>query len=348
MIKVSHLKVQVSNFLLQDVNLDVDSGEYFIVLGPTGAGKTVLLEAIAGLYPILEGTITINGRDVTRLGPEKRGIVIVYQDQALFPHLSVAENVAFGLKSKRYSRSEIATRITDIAEVLGVADLLRRRPATLSGGEKQKVALARALVTEPDALLLDEPLSALDPQTKERMQRELMEIHRRLGVSVIHVTHDFEEAITLGDRVAVVNQGEIVQVGTPGDILRRPKSEFVANFALSQNVFSGEAKDDHGNNVTVDIGGVRLVVMTALRGMVHVSVRPEDIFISGTPLGSIEQNAFDGVITDVVDRGSVIYVRVNVPPDFVCLATRQSFGELNLSKGERVWIAFKTAAAHVF
>jgi len=234
MISIKNLKVNLGDFLLQNINLDIEPGEYFIVLGPTGAGKTVLLESIAGLYPVLEGEVWIGDKEITDLSPEKREIGIVYQDQVLFPHLSVEKNIAFGLKMRKCPKNEAKAKIDAIVEVVGISHLLRRSPATLSGGEKQKVALARALVTEPKVLLLDEPLSALDPETREKMQGELREMHRKVVVTIIHVTHDFEEAIALGHRVAVLNDGCIAQMGTPEEFLRRPSSEFVARFALSR------------------------------------------------------------------------------------------------------------------
>ncbi len=343
MISIKNLKVDLGSFLLRDINLDIEPGEYFITLGPTGAGKTVLLEAIAGLYPVLDGEIWIDGREITRLNSEKRGIGIVYQDQALFPHLSIEENIAFGLRMKKYPKREIKAKIDDMAEVVGISHLLKRSPVTLSGGEKQRVALARALVTEPKVLLLDEPLSALDPETRERMQGELKETHRRVKVTIIHVTHDFEEAIALGHRVAVLNDGRIAQIGIPEEILRHPNSEFVARFALSRNIFSGRIEDGF-----VNIGGIRLRVITELKDEVRLSLRPEDILISKEPLQSTARNSFQGVVSDIADRGSVVYVTVSLPPDFVCLVTRQSFEELQLKKGVRVWITFKASAIHVF
>jgi molybdopterin-binding protein len=343
MISIKNLKVDLGDFLLRDINLDIEPGEYFIILGPTGAGKTVLLEAIAGLYPVLKGEVWIDGREITRFSPEERGIGIVYQDQALFPHLSVEKNIAFGLRMKKYPKQEIKAKIDDMAEVVGSSHLLKRSPVTLSGGEKQRVALARALITEPKVLLLDEPLSALDPETRERMQGELREMHRLVKVTVIHVTHDFEEAIALGHRVAVLNDGRIAQVGTPEEILRHPSSEFVARFALSRNIFSGRAEDGF-----VDIGDVKLRVITELKGEVRLSLRPEDILISTEPVESSARNSFQGTITNIADRGSVVYVTVSLPPDFVCLVTRQSFEELQLRKGVRVWITFKASAIHVF
>jgi len=361
-ISIKNLKVNLGEFLLQNINLDVNSGEYFIILGPTGAGKTVLLEAIAGLYPVLEGEIWIDGREISRLNPEKRGIGIVYQDQALFPHLSVEGNIAFGLKMRKCPRDEIQAKINAVAEIVGILDLLKRSPVTLSGGEKQKVALARALVTEPRVLLLDEPLSALDPETKERMQGELRDIHRRVKVTIIHITHDFEEAIALGHRVAVLNDGSIVQVGTPPEFLRQPNSEFVARFALSRNIFSGKADNVGDGHALIDIGGVTLRAVTESRGEVRLSLRPEDILISKEPLQSTARNCFQGIVSDIADKGSVVYVTVSLRPDsyatkstilrgpldFICLITRQAFEELELRKGVRVWITFKASAVHVF
>ena len=180
MIEISNLTVKVGDFSLRDVSLDVDSGEYFIILGPAGAGKTVLLETIAGLHRVVKGTVAVDGEDITRYQPERRGLGIVYQDHVLFPHLSVWENVAFGLRFSKCDGREIQPRVDRIARLTGIDHLLQRKPVGLSGGERQRVSLARALVTEPRVLLLDEPLSALDPEARENMQRELAEIHRRL------------------------------------------------------------------------------------------------------------------------------------------------------------------------
>ncbi len=348
MIIIENLKVNLGEFLLRDINLDIRQGEYFIILGPTGAGKTVLLEAIAGLHPVLEGKIWIGDREITRLNPEKRGIGIVYQDQALFPHLSVEGNIAFGLKMRKCPKDEIKAKLNAMAEIVGISHLLKRSPLTLSGGEKQKVALARALVTEPRVLLLDEPLSALDPETKERMQGELREVHRRVKVTIIHVTHDFEEAIALGHRVAVLNDGCIAQIGTPEEFLRRPSSEFVARFALSRNIFSGKVVGIEDSCVVIDIGGTKLKATTETKGEVRLSLRPEDILISLEPLQSTARNCFQGVVSEIADRGSVIYITVTLPPDFISIITRQAFDELELRKGVRVWITFKASAIHVF
>ncbi len=348
MIGLRDVRVDLGAFVLHYINLSIDLGEYFILLVPTGAGKTVLLEAIAGLYPLMEGTIAVAGRDVTSVPPEKRGVSIVYQDQMLFPHLSVEKNIAFGLRSRKCPKSEVTRRVAVIADVMRVAHLLQRWPETLSGGEKQKVALARALVTEPSVLLLDEPLSALDPHTRETMQHELAEMHRELNVTIVHVTHDFEEAVALGDRVAVLNEGCIVQVGAPHEVLRHPTSKFVADFALSRNVFPAHAEFTDEGYSSADIGGVMVMAATAVSGPVHVMVRPEDILLSLDAMRSTARNVFRGTISEIVERGSILYVTVTVPPEFVCLITRQAREELRLEKGVDVWLHFKATAVHVF
>ena len=348
MIETKNLCVDLGSFQLQDINLTVDDGEYFIVLGPTGAGKTVLLETIAGLYPVKSGEIWLSGKEITRLEPEKRGISIVYQDQALFPHLSVKDNIVFGLRLRKQARQEIAASLDWLTELLGISHLLERKPNTLSGGERQKVALARALSIKPQVLLLDEPLSALDPESREAMQRELRRIHNRLKVTTIHVTHDFEEAIALGDHIAVLGEGRIKQVGTPKDIFNQPNSEFVARFAMTRNIFTGEVIDKGNGNTVFRTEDAELVVVTDLRGRLHASVRPEDILISPKPLHSSARNSFCGTITYIADRGSTLYLTVNLPPDFVCLVTRRSFEEMKLAEGNKVYITFKASAIHVF
>jgi len=348
MIQVKNLWVDLGDFLLRDISLDVEPGEYFIILGPTGAGKTVLLETIAGLYPLKRGEIWLEGKEVTRFEPEKRNISIVYQDHALFPHLSVAENILFGLKLRRCPHQEQAATLGWLSALLGIAYLLERKPDTLSGGEQQKVALARALSVKPRLLLLDEPLSALDPETREEVQKELHRLHRRLKVTTIHVTHDFEEAIALGNRIAVIGEGCIKQIGTSEQIFRQPNSEFVARFAMTRNIFTGEVIDSDNGNAIFCTGGAEIAVVTDLRGSFHASVRPEDILISPEPLRSSARNSFQGTITSVADKGSILYLTVTLPPDFICLVTHRSFDEMGLAEGQKVYITFKASAVHVF
>jgi len=315
------------------------------------------LETIAGLYPAQGGEIWLNGREITRLEPEKRGISFVYQDYVLFPHLSVRENIAFGLRRGKVGKKEAQDRVEWVVGLLGVSHLLDRKPDTLSGGEQQKVALARALIVSPEVLLLDEPVSALDPQTREGVQHELRQIHDRMQTTVIHVTHDFEEAIALGDRIAVLGEGRIQQVGTAEQVFRQPNSEFVARFAMARNIFAGEVVDGEvargdspwrEGQALINVEGTELAVVTELRGRLHASLRPEDILLSTQPLHSSARNSFQGVITHIADRGSTLYLTVRVPPDFVCLITRRSFEEMRLGEGKEVYITFKASAVHVF
>ncbi|TRZ49100.1 MAG: ABC transporter ATP-binding protein [Dehalococcoidia bacterium] len=348
MIQIKNLCVDLGDFLLRDINLNVEAGEYFVILGPTAAGKTVLLESLAGLYPLKSGEIWLRGNEVTRLSPERRGISIVYQDHVLFPHLSVAGNITFGLKLHRHPDQELTEVLNWLSHLLGIAHLLDRRPDTLSGGERQKVALARALSVKPEVLLLDEPLSALDPETREGVQRELRQLHNQLKITTIHVTHDFEEAVALGDRIAVLGDGCIHQTGTPDEIFRRPNSEFVARFAMTKNIFTGEVVVKDGRNAVFHTEDVELVVVTDLRGKWHASIRPEDILISYEPLHSSARNSFCGTITNISNKGAILYLTVTLPPDFICLVTRHSFEEMGLSEGKKVYITFKASAIHVF
>jgi ABC-type sugar transport system ATPase subunit len=348
MIKVRNLWVDLGDFVLRGANLDISNGEYFVVLGPTGAGKTVLLESIAGLYPLKEGRIWLNGEEVTKLEPEKRGISIVYQDQMLFPHLSVRDNIIFGLRVQKMRPSETEKILDWLTELLEINHLLNRKPDTLSGGEKQKVALARALSVKPKLLLLDEPLSALDPNNREVLQRELRKIHEQYRVTTVHVTHDFEEAIALADRVAVIGDGRIQQIGTPEQIFRQPNSEFVARFAMVRNIFRGEVVSGDKGDALFYIGGTRLFVVTEHRGKCHASLRPEDIIVSHAPFPSSARNSFSGIITSVIDKGSTLLLTVSVPPDFVCLVTRNSFDAMELSVGNQIYLTFKASAVNIF
>lgn len=352
MIDVRNLWVDLGPFLLQDIDLNIRPGEYFMVLGPTGAGKTILLETIAGLYPVKSGEIWLNGREITKLEPEKRGLGFVYQDYALFPHMSVEDNIGFGLRQRKKPKPEVQATVNQLAEWLGVPHLLKRRPNTLSGGERQKVALARALSIQPEVLLLDEPLSALDPEAREGTRRELRRIHEQMKLTIIHVTHDFEEAVALGERIAVLGEGRVMQVGTPEEIFRRPNSEFVARFAMTRNIFTGEVRDSDGEYATLNAGGLELTVVTELRGRVHASIRPEDILLSREPVRSSARNSFRGIITAIDDRGSTLYLTVDLPGthdlSLISLVTRRSFEELDLSTGKEVYLTFKASAVHAF
>ena len=348
MLEVKDLCVQMGKFFLKNVNLEVRDGEYFVLLGPTGSGKSVLLESIAGLTSITSGEVWINGKDVTDLNLEKRKIGFAFQDYALYRHLSVRDNISFGLMWKNQKQKDIDKAVDKAVELLHLENLLDKRSWTLSGGESQKIALARAISIKPDLLILDEPLSAVDAETKEDYERELRELHDHLGLTTIHVTHSFEEAVALGDRIAVIMDGEILQVGTPEEIFLYPQSEKLARFLMTRNVFAGEITLDANGSKVFSIDGTRIVVNSELEGKAHISVRPENILLSRGPVDSPGNNCIEGTITRIIDRGTITHIKVDVPPEFTCLALRRSLKELGLSENDRIFLTFEVSDVNVF
>ncbi|MEA1975396.1 MAG: ATP-binding cassette domain-containing protein [Bacillota bacterium] len=236
MLKINDLSKKLGNFSLKDINMEIKKGEYLVILGPTGTGKTVILELIAGRYQPDKGSIIFKNENLLDKNIENRNIGFVYQDYVLFPHLTVKENIEFGAKIKKINIEEINTKLKYFVDIFNIKHLLERFPNTLSGGEQQRVAIARALIVSPELFLLDEPLSALDPHTKTMFQTLLKEIHIDMKTTTIHITHDFNEALYLADKIAVVNNGEVVQFGTPKEIFEKPNSLFVANFIGANNV----------------------------------------------------------------------------------------------------------------
>jgi molybdate transport system ATP-binding protein/molybdate/tungstate transport system ATP-binding protein len=346
-IRVSNLSKDLGEFVLQDVTLKIEKGEYFMVLGPTGSGKTILLETIAGIYQPDRGRIHLNGHDVTGLPPRERGVGMVYQDYMLFPHLTVAENIAFGLRWKKAHQRKAPRTVEELAELLGVRSLLHRYPGTLSGGEQQRVAIARALIVEPDVLLLDEPLSALDAKTKERLRDELLHIHALTKTTVVHVTHGLDEAFLLGHRLAIMNKGQVVQVGEPTEVFCRPNSEFAAEFLGMGNLFKGKAFAENGIS-RVRVEETDLVSVVHLEGDVHVSVRPEHILLSLAPFTSSARNAFAGPVQRIVDSGPTLQVTMDIGIPLTATVTRRSFEDMELALGKTVHATFKAADVHVF
>lgn len=338
----------MGKFFLKNVNLEVHDGEYFVLLGPTGSGKSVLLESIAGLTSVTSGEVWINGRDVTDLNMASHNIGFAFQDYALYRHLSVRDNISFGLMWQDLKQKDIDKAVDRAVELLHLENLLDKRSWTLSGGESQKIALARAISIKPDLLILDEPLSAVDAETKEDFERELRELHDHLELTTIHVTHSFEEAVALGDRIAVIMDGEILQVGTPEEIFLNPQSEKLARFLMTRNVFTGEITLDANGSKVFSIDGTRIVVNSELEGKAHISVRPENILLSREPVDSPGNNCIEGTVTRIVDRGTITHIKVNVPPEFTCLALRRSLKELGLSENDRIFLTFEVSDVNVF
>ena len=347
MIRMEGVSKDLGDFQLRNVSLDVKEHEYFVVLGPTGSGKTILLETIAGFYIPDEGKVFLRNREITALPPEKRGIGLVYQDSMLFPHKNVFDNISYGLRIRNRPAKEIKKTVEEIAAKMKISHILGRYPATLSGGEAQRVSIARALVLQPDLLLLDEPLSALDLPMRNELIEELKRIHRDFGTTFIHVTHNQQESLILGDRIGIMNEGSLLQVGEPDDVFRKPKTEFVANFVAVDNLFPGKATIE-GNLSIIDVDGLKILSSDRKEGKVHVTIRPEDIIVSKTEMMSSARNTFKGRIIELSDRGAIIRLVVDCGIPFVVYITRQSFLDMNLNIGSNVFMNFKATAVNVF
>jgi len=345
MIRIQDVNIKLGQFHLRDIELVIKEHEFFILMGPTGAGKTVLLEAIAGLIPVTSGTIALGGRNVTRLPPEKRNVGIVYQDFSLFPHLTVEENITFGVKYHPIDREKARSRFDRLVELLDLSHLLRRLPINLSGGENQRVALARSLMVAPQVLLLDEPLSALDPRFREEIRHGLKELHRNSNITFLMVTHDFAEALSLADRAAVMNDGQIWQTGTVNEIFEKPRSTFVADFVGMKNLFPSSFCDTRACIEGLEIELERQPANS--KG--YIAIRPEDIVLSRKQLVSSMRNVFTGIIKRITDMGLYYEVAVEINNiTFTSIITKRSLFELNLREGLTVNLAFKTTAVHDF
>jgi molybdate/tungstate transport system ATP-binding protein len=345
MIRVEDVNIHLGEFTLRDINLAIDENEFFVLMGPTGAGKTVLLEAIAGLIPLRSGTIHVRDKDVTKIPPEKRGVSIVYQDYALFPHLTVRENIEYGLHFHKIDRGEAGKRLTRMVEILDLGHLLKRLPLNLSGGENQRVALARALMVNPRVLLLDEPLSALDPGFREEIRNRLKGLHKNSTVTFLMVTHDFADALSLAERAAVMNNGVIEQAGSMSDIFQRPNSTFVADFVGMKNLF-----DVTFQGTTASIGGLQIELgQTPGNSHGYIAIRPEDIVISRERLASSMQNSFTGTVSGVIDHGLFYEIQIVLNGvTFRSLITKRSFFEMGILEGIDIAFAFKSTAIHYF
>jgi iron(III) transport system ATP-binding protein len=321
-LKLAGIQKRFGNFTaLKGVDLEIDKGEFVCFLGPSGCGKTTLLRIIAGLEAQSAGTLHQGGRDISRLPPAGRDYGIVFQSYALFPNLSVTDNVAYGLVNRKFPKTEIRTRVSELLRLVGLPDSENKYPAQLSGGQQQRIALARALATSPGLLLLDEPLSALDAIVRVHLRQEIRSLQRKLGVTTIMVTHDQEEALAVADRIVVMNQGAIEQVGTPMQVYRDPATPFVADFVGRINVLPALLED--GDRVRIGPTSFhcphgRRVDESAGRA-VKIYLRPEDVL--ARPIQPGDSNVFDAQIDKIEFLGSYCLVR----------ATSAALGELKLT-----------------
>jgi spermidine/putrescine transport system ATP-binding protein len=329
------------------LDLRIAQGEFFSLLGPSGCGKTTTMRMIAGFEEPTGGTVFLDGRDVTRVSPNKRDVNMVFQSYALFPHLSAYQNVAFGLERKKVGKSEIKRRAGEIMEIVSLTGMEQRSPREMSGGQQQRVALARALVNRPRALLLDEPLGALDLKLRQQMQVELKRIQREVGITFVYVTHDQGEALTMSDRIAVMDAGRIDQLGTPREIYERPATRFVAGFIGTSNLLDGTVDSVTDGVAVLSYGeGERVLVpvngSTATGDELEVSVRPEKIDLSQQAPEGAGISVLTGVVTEVVYHGtSTNYtVKTSAGPDLVIFDQNAYSAEDLAGPGDRVYLSW--------
>ncbi len=343
MIEIKNLSLHLGNFSLKDINLTIGDGEYFVILGPTGAGKTVLIECIAGLHHIKQGEIWVDQNEVTRLTPEERNMGYVPQDYVLFPFLNVIGNIAFGLKQTRYPKTEMQKRVKTLASLLGISHLLNRDIRSLSGGEKQRVSLARALAPSPGILLLDEPLSSLDLQTSKYLRLELRQIHKELGVTTIHITHNQVEAEEMADRIAILNMGRLEQVGKPQEVFFYPENEAVSDFIGALNILDCDSCHILGRGLMeVDCGGMRIILPHDGDLVQRIALFPRDIYVSDTQPPGPSVNRFKGTITSIKSSSATVKLELEVGENTLqAEMPRDIFEDMDLAIGKEAFLILK-------
>jgi putative spermidine/putrescine transport system ATP-binding protein len=332
-------------YAVRDVTLDVADGEFVVLLGPSGCGKTTTLRVVAGFAEPTSGTVRLGARDITSLPPWKRNAGLVFQSYALFPHLTVAQNVAFGLEMRKVEPAEMSRRIADALRLVRLEHLGERLPRQLSGGQQQRVALARALVFRPDVLLLDEPLSNLDAKLRQEVRVEIRELQRKLELTTVMVTHDQEEALTMADRLVVMNDGAVRQVGTQQDLYERPTDRFVAGFVGRSTFIEGEVEAPSRFR---SAGGLALACNGALPGPATLALRPERIAVAATPQTGMD-NSLPGVVEFVSYLGATIDMHVRISAkERVIVQIPNRADSLVPSVGGQVHVAWAAANGIVF
>ncbi len=332
---------------VRGIDLTIRTGEFFSMLGPSGCGKTTTMRMIAGFEEPTRGTVRLDGRDVTAAPPNKRDVNMVFQSYALFPHMSVFENVAFGLRRKSVPKDQITRQVGEMLEIVDLTGREQRRPRELSGGQQQRVALARALVNHPKALLLDEPLGALDLKLRQAMQVELKRIQREVGITFVYVTHDQNEALTMSDRIAVMNDGVIEHLGPPREIYEHPATRFVAGFIGTSNLLTGSLAQVTGGQGVIEVSPDERIIVPAGRSAlaagqeVELTVRPEKIELAAGP-GTAGGCALRGTVTEVVYLGTStsFSVRTTTGADVVVFQQNSASAATPVSRGDEVWLTW--------
>ncbi len=348
-LEVRDLCLDVGDFELSDIGLKAEKGDYLALIGPTGSGKSLLLETVIGFYGPEKGRIILEGKDITDLPPDMRQMSIVYQDHMLFPHMNVFENIAYALRKKIRDKKQIETEVKRVAGVLGINGLLHRRPDTLSGGEKQRVALARSLIVRPKLLLLDEPFSALDARTREKLREMLKKAIREYSTTVLHVTHDFEDVWALANRVVVIRKGEVMQAGDPESVFRRPSPDFVAEF-LGTNVLKGKVKALEGKLTLIEAEGLEIYSADPAEPgeEVTVSIRPEEVILAREAVESSARNTVKGRVSGIFKKEHFVVVELKMgSAEIKAVITPTSCEMLDLEPGREIYAVFKASNARI-
>ncbi len=344
---VKNLYAQIGNFQLKDINFSVGENEIFIIVGENGTGKTKLLDAISGFLPLKSGEIMLNGRDITNIPPQERNMGYIFQTLALFPHLTVKQNITYGMRFKK-NRDE-KERFDKIVSIFKIRHLLNRNPTHLSGGEKQKIALARTLILHPSIVLLDEPTSALSPNERERVDKEIKNIFLDMQQNAIFVTHNIGEAYLINGKIGVMDRGKLVQVGSAKEIVYNPKTERIATMFGEVNIFNGTNVKCNNSICSAQFTGGTIHFLGNFQNgkTIKLIVRPEDMLIKISEDKSSARNNFKGKVKGISFRGPLVKITVHIGVDIVVFITKQSFEELDMEKGKEVFVIFKITAVHV-
>lgn len=345
---VEDLHIDLDEFHLREVSFGLDRGDYMMIIGPTGAGKTILLESIVGFWNPERGRIWLEGVEISRELPERRNIGIVYQDYALIPHFTVFGNIAYGLKKRE--KTGIDEKVREIATALKIDHLLHRKPETLSGGEQQRVALARALIVEPKLLLMDEPFSALDPRTRRETRRLLLDVLERRNITVIHISHDLSDAWALANKLAIFRDGVMLQFGSMEDVFRRPKTRFIADF-VGASILEGTVVENDNGYCMIDVGDFHVTsVDYADKGSdVLVALRPEDIIVSTQlPVSISAQNIIETRLRRIIPEGRTCFLNLLAnETELTVLVTNNALYQLNITPGNTIYAIIKSANVRI-
>ncbi len=348
-LRIENLHINLGEFYLNDISLSIDRGDYLVIIGPTGAGKTILLESIIGFWPPDRGQIYLEGKDITNDLPEKRRIGIVYQDYALLPHFTVFKNIAYGLK-KIEKPGRIREKVEEMAVSLHIDHLLHRKPTTLSGGEQQRVALGRSLIVEPKLLLMDEPFSALDPMTRRETRQLLQQAVKKKNTTVIHISHDLDETWSLANKAAVFKDGKLLQFGALNEVFTRPESRFVADF-VGATILTGNVVDNGQDTCTIAFDGFSLKSTDEAQPgtQVNVALRPENIIVSKKNPEEISvQNVLKSKLEEIVNEGKTSFLFLKLHhTKLKVLVTNNAVEQLKIKEGDNLYVLIKSANVRI-